>query len=346
MKAAVYEGIEQIKVQTVADPDVPEGGMLVKIHGCSVCGSDVRTYYHGNSMIKPPWIIGHETVGEVIENRSKNMLPIGQRITIGAAIPCGYCYNCYSGNHTMCSNMQAHGFEFPGGYAEYMAVSPLAIQQGVINAIADHVNFDDACLTEPLACVLNAQEILNVGLEDRVVVIGTGAIGCMHMQIARVRGATQVIAYDVDDKRLEIAGAFDADHIFNSSQQDPLEVIQRKFGGMGANVVIVACGSGDAQAKALELAGPRGRICNFGGLPKTSPMNTINANLLHYKELSVYGSFSSTPKQNTTALRLISSGKVNVRPLISKRMPLQNLKDAILEMKNGTSIKIVIQPHS
>jgi len=344
MIAAVYEGIEQINIKEVPTPVTPEGGLLLKIHGCSVCGSDVRTYYSGNRFITPPWIIGHETVGEVVENRSDSNLSVGQRVAVGTAIPCGHCHSCYSGHYTMCSNMQAHGFAFPGGFAEYMAVEPLAIQQGCINEIPDSVSSDQACMTEPLACVLNAQEIINVCLGDRVVVIGAGAIGCMHMQVARVRGASKIIACDIDDKRLQAASQLNPDYIFNSLHHDPAEIIKRETGERGANVVIVACSSAKAQSLALEIASPRGRICYFGGLPKSDPHVTINANLIHYNELSVFGSFSSTPLQNTTALNLISSGRVNVQPLITKRMHLNDLVSAIQEVKNGTSMKVVIYP--
>lgn len=344
MKAAIYRGTEDIVIQDVPMPEAPAGGMLVKVHGCAVCGSDVRTYFFGNSMITPPWIIGHETVGEIIENNSGNGMQVGQRITVGTAIPCGHCRQCYLGHYTMCENMTAHGFEFPGGYAEYMAIEPYAIQQGVLNCIPEHVNSDEACLTEPLACVLNGQEILNVGLGDRVLVIGTGAIGCMHIQVAHARGAAIVLALELDDRRLAVAKEF-ADHIANPAKEDPKEFVDRWTKDLGGvNVVIVACGVAKAQMLALELASPRGRICNFGGLPKTDPMSTINANLIHYKELSIFGSFSSNPRQNQQALSLIASGAVNVKPLISKSLPLDLLESAILEMKRGESMKIVIHP--
>ena len=344
MKAAVYRGIQDIGIENIPIPETPDGGMLLKIHGCAVCGSDVRTYLFGNSMLCPPWVIGHETVGEIVENKSNNGMQPGQRITVGTAIPCGHCQHCYSGHFTMCSNMTAHGFDYPGGYSEYMAISPQAIKQEVLNCVPDHLSSDEACLAEPLACVLNGQEILNVGLGDRVVVIGTGAIGCMHIQVARARGASQIIALEMDPRRLNIAKQF-ADYVSNPNEEDPKQFVDQLTKHLGGpSVVIVACGSAQAQAQALELAGPRGRICNFGGLPKTNPMSTINANLIHYKELSVLGSFSSNPRQNTQALQLIASGVVNVKPLISKTLPLEKLEEAILEMKRGDSMKIIIRP--
>lgn len=345
MKAAIYEGIEKISIKDISTPKTPEGGMLVKVIGCSVCGSDVRTYFFGNSMINPPWIIGHEIVGEIIENLSNNGMLKGERVTVGTAIPCGHCNNCYSGYYTMCSNMKAHGFEFQGGYAQYMPINSYAIDRKVLNPIPDNVTSNEACLTEPLACVLNAQEIINVSLGDNVVVIGTGAIGCMHIQLAHIRGASKIIAFDINEKRLEIAKKFHVDYLANPEKEDPKEVIKKIMGEKGANVIIVACGVAKAQSLALELAAPRGRICNFGGLPKTNPMNTINANLIHYKELSVMGSFSSNPRQNSQALDLIASGKIDVKPLITKTMPLEKLEEAILEMKQGQSMKIIIQPN-
>ncbi len=344
MKSAVYNGIENISIQDNPRPEIIDGGILLKIHGCAVCGSDIRTYSFGNGMLNPPWIIGHETVGEVVENKSKNGLKPGQRVAVATAIPCGHCQYCYEGKHTMCSNMLAHGFNFPGGFSEYMAISPYAVERNVLNVIPEHITSEEACLTEPLACVLNGQELLNIGLGDRVLVIGTGAIGCMHIQVAYARGASQVIALEINPARINIAKQY-SDYIINPAEVDIKEYLNsssKEFGDI--NVVIVACSSAEAQAQAIELAGPRGRICNFGGLPKNNPIANINANQIHYKELTILGSFSSSPRHNKQALQMISSGAVDVKPLISKTVKLEQLEDAILEMKRGDSMKIIVKP--
>lgn len=345
MRAAVYEGKENIQLREVDNPVLPDRGLLLRVKACAICGTDVRTFHHGHRSRQPPWIIGHEIAGQVVEVApGVPHLAEGDRVTVAAAVPCGRCRFCVRGWRNMCTAVKAHGNHYPGGFAEYMAVAAEVIEQGAVNLIPDHVSFDEAALTEPLACVINGQELVNTSLGDMVAIIGAGPIGCLHVEMARARGATRIIHLELQASRLERARAFGADVYINSSLEDPVERVLEVTDGQGADVVIVACPSKEAQAQALQMAGVRGRISLFGGLPKSDPYIKFDSNIVHYKELAVYGAFTSSPEQNRTALALIAASRINTQALITHKLPLADLVRGIELIERGEGLKVVVNP--
>ncbi len=345
MKAAVYEGQESIQLRQVNMPALPQGGLLLRVKACAICGTDVRTFHHGHRSRQPPWIIGHEIAGQVIQVAdSVERLKAGDRVTVAAAVPCGKCRFCVRGWRNMCASVKAHGNHYPGGFAEYMAVMPEVIEQGAISRIPDHVSYDEAAITEPLACVINGQELLNVSLGDTVAVIGAGPVGCMHVEVARARGATRIIHLELQASRLEQARAFGADFYINSDQQEPVKAVHEITDGQGADVVIVACPSREAQEQSLQMAAVRGRISLFGGLPKSDPYIKFDSNIVHYKEIAVYGAFTSSPEQNQSALSLIAAGRINTQALITHTLPLADLVKGIEIIERGEGLKVVVNP--
>ncbi len=345
MNAAVYEAQESIQLRQVDIPLLPEGGLLLRVRACAICGTDVRTFHHGHRSRQPPWIIGHEIAGQVAQVADGvTQFEPGDRVTVAAAVPCGRCRFCRRGWRNMCTSVKAHGNHYPGGFAEYMAVMPEVIEQGAVNRFPDHVSYDEAAITEPLACVLNGQELLNVSLGDTVVVIGAGPIGCMHVEVARARGATRIIHVEQQASRLAQAQVFGADCYINSSQEEAVARVRELTDGEGADVVIIACPSAEAQEQSLNMAAVRGRISLFGGLPKSNPYIKFNSNTVHYKEIAVYGAFTSGPEQNQSALSLIATGCINTQALITHRLPLANLVEGISIIERGEGLKVVVNP--
>ncbi len=345
MRAAIYEGKESIQLRQVAVPALPEGGLLLQVKACAICGSDVRTFHHGHRTCKPPWILGHEIAGQVVQvAEGVQAFQVGDRVTVANAIPCGRCRFCVRGWRNMCTSVKAHGSRYPGGFAEYMAIMPEVIEQGAVTHIPDHVSYDEAAISEPLACVINGQELLKVSLGDTVVVVGAGPIGCMHAQVARSRGASRIIHTELKVSRLEQARAFGADFIINSSVQDPVERVLEITGGQGADVIIIACPSHQAQEQSLQMAAVRGRISFFGGLPHSEPYIKFDSNIVHYKEITVCGSFTSSPEQNRLALSLIAAGRINTRALITHTLPLDDLVTGMGMIERGEGLKLVVHP--
>ena len=219
-----------------------------------------------------------------------------------------------------------------------------AVRAGCVNHLPDTVAFEEAAIAEPLACAINAQEILKLAEGDTVVVIGAGPVGCLHAGLARLRGASTVVLVDTRAERLRIAAAFGVDRTIDASSEDVRARVLDVTQGIGASVVIVAAPSNRAQEQAITLAARRGRINFFGGLPKTSPTITLDANVVHYRELTIVGSYGSRPEHNRQALHLVAGGRLPIRKLIGLELPLERVMEGLLAVEQGAVMKVVVHP--
>lgn len=345
MKAAVFEGIEKITIKEVEKPKCGKDNILIRVKSCAICGTDVRTYLYGKSNVKPPQILGHEVSGIIVEvGEEVRNFSIGDRVTVAAIVSCGDCYYCSRGLQNLCSNFKAIGYEYPGGFAEYMLVPGRLVKDGSVNKIPASLSFDEASLVEPFACVINGQELSQVKLGDTVVIIGAGPVGCMHLELAKIRGATKIILSEINPSRLKAAKQFSADIFIDASSQDPVKMVLEETKGRGADVIIVAAPSAKAQEQALEMVSFRGRINLFGGLPKENPFIKLDSNLVHYKEIFIHGTSGSLPRHNQLSLELFSSGKIDAKKLITHILPLERIIDGINIVKRGEGLKVVINP--
>jgi L-iditol 2-dehydrogenase len=214
-----------------------------------------------------------------------------------------------------------------------------------LNRIPAGVSFAEASVAEPLACVLNGQKLARVGAGDDVVVVGSGPIGCLHVRLARSRGAARVFLVDLNVDRLRVAADLvQPDAALVGSEVDVVDEIAKLTDGRGADVVITAAASGRAQEQAAQMAARQGRISFFGGLPKDNPVIALDSNLVHYRELTIVGANGSSPTHNAQALDLIASGAVPVADLITHRLPLVRALDAFDLVARGDAIKVTIEP--
>jgi L-iditol 2-dehydrogenase len=316
------------------------------VKACSICGTDVRTFHSGKANVKPPQIIGHELAGQIEEigENVKNFKK-GDRISVAPIVSCGLCYYCTRGLQNLCANFTAIGYEYPGGFAEYMAVPAQLLQDGSVNLIPENLSYDEAALAEPFACALNAEELAKTGLGDNVVVVGAGPIGCMHIAIARAMGATKVILIELTESRLEMAKKFVGAEVYiNPAKEDAIARVKQETNGRGADVIMVAAPSGKAQEDAIKMVAYRGRVCLFGGLPKAKPFIQLDSNLVHYKECFIHGSSGSLPRHNQIALGLFSTGAVKAKNFITHRFPLEGILDGIKVVETGAGLKVVVNP--
>ncbi len=347
MKAAVFHGPGDLRIEERPAPAIARDEILLKVATCSICGSDVRTFRFGASNITEPMTLGHEVAGTILEVGSAvTGFSPGQRVAVAPAVPCGACRYCVRGIQTMCDHLRSIGFQFHGGFAELLVVPPSAIMAGCVNTIPDNLSMEEASLAEPLACAINAQELLDVGMGDTVVILGAGPLGCMHADLAKLRGAGKVVSIEIQPRRLELARRFFADVVIDGSNEDVTARVMEETGGIGATVVIVAAPSAEAQQQALILAAKRGRISFFGGLPKSSPFTSLDANLLHYRELSVMGAYGSKPRHNRIALDLLADGRIHGSSLIGMVVPLERIKDGLEAAAQGKVLKVIVQPHA
>jgi len=348
MKAAVMENIGEIVVKEVSRPEVEPGGILVGVKACAICGSDVRTIEHGSSSVKPPRILGHEVTGVIVEvGEGVTNFRVGDPVAIVPAIGCGECDYCRSGHTNMCPDLETIGFEFDGGFAEVMAVPAKAVRQGHINKIPEGLSFEKATLAEPLACCINGQEPLSVSVGQNVAVIGAGTIGLFHVELALSKGASKVFLIDIIPERLTYASLLGKDVVtINSSEKDPVKEVMNQTNGRGVDVAIVACPVGAAQNQALQMVARRGRVSLFGGLPKDKSIGYLDSNLIHYKEVGVFGAHASTVIQNRLALSLLASERVgSAIKYVTHIFPLNQIKEGLAVIKKGESLKVVIKPN-
>jgi L-iditol 2-dehydrogenase len=352
MKALRFYAPEDVRLEEVAEPDCGPDEVKLRVRNCSTCGTDVKIFYNGHQNLTPPRIIGHEIAGEVVEvGADVNVAygtgwKVGDRAQVIAAVPCGECYECRKGWMAVCQNQTSVGYQYDGGFAEYMIVPRQVLKVGGLNRIPDNVGYDEASAAEPLACAINAQALLGIQPGDSVVIFGAGPIGCMHVRIARgVHQAGEVYLVDVNADRLKLsADAVNPDQVINGSEVDVVERVMELTGGRGADVVITATAANVAQEQAISMAARNGRISFFGGLPKTDPFIKCDSNLVHYRQLHIHGANGSAPSHNQLALEYISTGQVPVGDLITRRVPLDDVLDAFQIVKNGEAIKVTIEP--
>ncbi len=345
MKAAVFEDIEKMTVKEIDTPKVTEDSLLLRVRSCAVCGSDIRIYHYGNPRVKPPQIIGHEIAGDVVEVGSKvKRFKVGDRVAIGADVPCGECSFCRDGIGNNCPINYAMGYQFQGGFAEYLLVDPLVINYGPIHKIPGGLSYDEAALAEPLACCINGLELAWVSLGDIVVIIGAGPVGCMMAELARNMGAKKVIVSQRSKTRLEMAKEYNIDVLISTNEEDFTQRVLEETDGLGADVVITAASNLEAQMQAIPVVKRRGRINFFAGLPKGTPPLSLDTNTIHYKECYLFGSHGSTPRHHRMALELLASRRIEAKKFISHRFPLDQIMEAFNTVEKRQGMKVIVNP--
>lgn len=345
MKAAVLEELERLVVQDVPNPEMDDDSILVKVGACAICGSDIRMFHHGNNRLTPPAIMGHEASGEIVEvGKNVKGWDIGDRVSIGGDVPCGRCdeFNCATVNN--CPINLAMGYQFPGSFAEYVRIPDLVWNGGPLAKVPDHISFEEAALAEPLACCINGLEMCTPKKGETLVVIGAGPLGILLTELGRAMGMGKTIIVNRSPGRLETAKEFGVDVAICSSQEDMTERILEETNGHGADVILTACPSPEAQAASLGFANHRARINLFGGLPKGHSIVPIDTNILHYKEIFLFGSHGAAPEHLQRAAKLISNGAIDMKRYISHRFPLDDAPNAFAAAEQKAGMRVVIEP--
>lgn len=345
MKAVVYHAPGDIRVETVAVPPCGEDELRVKIDACAVCGTDLKTYLHGNPRIKAPMVMGHEftglieTAGERVEGFS-----VGERIVMATSVSCGKCAYCKRGWPNLCADLAPMGFSYPGGMAEYTAIPARAIENGHVVKVPQGVKAEHAALAEPLSCTVNACENCRIEQGEVVVVIGAGPMGIMNACMAREFGAARIIMAEINDTRLAMCEPFGFDRVVNPATDDLVEIVMAETDGVGADVAIVAAPAALPQQQAPLLVRKRGTVCLFASLPKGKSMLSVDSRPIHYGELRVLGTSDSTPAHVARAVDLLAGGSIPADRLTTHVLGLDDLFKAYELMQSGESLRVVLKP--
>lgn len=347
MKAAIVYGHGDLRVEDIPIPEVPANSILVKVMACGLCGTDRRIYRKGDHRAAYPVVVGHEIAG-VVEKVAPGVKGVkeGDRVCVAPGHGCGQCPPCKKGYPNVCATpFPSLGYKVNGGFAEYIAVPENIFRLGFVNPIPEGLSFDQASMSEIIACCINAQNNATVEKGDVVLIIGSGPAGMIHAQLSRIAGAKKVILTQRSRHRLEMAKErFDVDRIIASSEENLTEAVMQETNGIGADVVFVCAPSGAAQETAMQLAAPRGRVNLFGGLAPQEKMISVDANNLHYREFFLSGASSSLPEGNRKALELLASRQIDPDVLITHRFGLDQIHDAFDAMDSGMAIKVVVNP--
>lgn len=346
MKAAVLYGIGDIRYEEMEIPPVKEGEALIKVKVCGVCGSDIPrvmekgTYYF-------PLIPGHEISGEVVKVKGESKeIKKEDRVTVFPLIPCGRCPYCKTGEYNLCDNYTYLGSRCNGGFAEYVK-APL---KNLIK-IPQKVSYEEAALTEPASVALHALRRVKIDIGDKLAILGTGPVGILLAQWARIMGANCIFLVDIEEKKLEIARECGFTKLVNSKKEDPVNKIKNETRGEGVDIVIEAAGVPITFKQSIELVRKGGKVVFLGNMRGEVTISEKIISSILRKELTLYGSWNSSftplPKNEwATSLQFMERGELKVKPLITHRFKLKEVKKAFQMMyeKKEFFNKVVFLP--
>jgi L-iditol 2-dehydrogenase len=341
MRAAVLHGKEDVRVEQVPVPDLEPGDILLRVEAALTCGTDVKVFrrgYHAR-MITPPALFGHEVAGTVADPGTSGLTP-GARVVAANSAPCGECEYCRRGAPNLCNDL----LFWNGAYAELARIPSRIVRRNLL-PLPDGVSFKEAALTEPLACVLRGVEASGIADGRSVAVIGTGPIGLMFVALARLRGARVVVA-GRRPEGVQKAMTMGAEAgVVAGEGEDLAELLrQRSPGGQGPDIVVEAVGRPETSEAAVRTVRKGGLVNLFAGCP-TGTRIAVDAQRLHYQELTIKSTFHHTPESVRKAFRLIADGHVDPNAFITAEAPLEHLPAILGQMARGEGgLKTAILP--
>lgn len=346
MKAAVQTGVRTIEVRELPDPLLPDDGVILRVTACGVCGSDLRRWREGLPPGVDGIVPGHEIAGEVIAVGAKvSHIAVGDRLALGPDIHCGRCWYCQHEMFNLCDHPRFLGITpgYPGGFAEKLALGGDVLVNGIVHPIPADLSDEIAALAEPCSSVLASHLKTDTSFNDTVVVIGAGPIGCLLVATAKARGAQAFIVVR-SDRRRELVARFTPDAIIDSSQEDVVARVRELTHGLGADIAICANPDASTQAAAVQMVRKGGKVVLFGGLPKASPLTTLDGNRIHYGEIEVIGAFSYHPTAHAMALDLFARSVIPIDRLITHRFSLDEIDAAFATANSGDGLKVIVTP--
>jgi L-iditol 2-dehydrogenase len=342
--------VNEVRLDDLPAPSLDGNAAILRVESCGICGTDARTFFHGDPRAPLPWVLGHEPVGVLEQVAPGAILPEGirpgDRVFLGSILYCGECRLCLEGRQNLCAEKKLYGYDpFPGAFAEYAAVPPIALRN--LYALPAELPSDLATAADPFACALNGVEAADIRIGDTLAILGAGPIGCVQALMARNAGAGRIFLVEVSPGRAELARRVVGDvvdDVVEPGSSGGVDELLDLTEGRGAERVIVACASAAAQQAALRLAAPAAKVVYFAGLPKSNPVIDFDANELHYKELAVLGAYGATPRQYRLTLDLLAREAARAEQIVTHRFPLERIDEGFETIREGAGLKVVIRP--
>tara|TARA_B100001971_G_C18251746_1_gene578805 strand:+ start:439 stop:1431 length:993 start_codon:yes stop_codon:yes gene_type:complete len=330
MKVAVYHNNKDIRLEERPKPEIGDGEILVKVITSGICGTDVMEWYR---LKKAPRVLGHEIAGEIVEvGEGISKYKVGDRVFVSHHVPCDNCKYCLEGNHTACETLHKGNYD-PGGFSEFVRVPKLNVEKGTYK-LPESVSYEEGTMVEPLACVVRGQRIIGVKQGHTVLVLGSGLSGLLNIKVAKLKGA-KVIATDINDYRLKKAKEYGADEVVDVSKQEL---------NVKADKAIICTGAYPAVEQAFKSVDKKGVVLFFAIPDKNVEMPTVD---FWRNEWTLTSSYGAAPYDLEEALALIRMGKIDVKSMITHKVPLEDIQkgfNIVSEAKD--SLKVVVEANS
>lgn len=352
MRAAFFYGPNRIRIENTSLKDNSKDNLLLKVLSCSVCSYDVRTFRNGSFKVKPPVILGHEICAQTLDKYTCSVpgLKSNTRVSLYPVVPCLNCWYCKNEKFNLCSNLSELGSTVNGGYAEFIQVPKKLVAIGGLIAVPENVSNEQASLIEPLACCINGiNQIKNLDFGS-VTILGDGPIGIMQLLLfKKFFPDKKVTVVGKIPNRLGIASKNGADKAILIKDAElhetekELKNIKKNF---SPNLIFVSNNNPNSVRLAFELANKNGKIVLFSGIKDLTDNKltsfSINPNDIHYNQISLFGSFSSTPSDMRYAMELVASKQINLDDLVTNTFALDDIEKAISTSENFIGLKSVV----
>lgn len=345
MRAVVLSGPNQFAPADIEKPKIGPDEILLEMKATAICGTDMRILTGKKTRgVRYPSVIGHEICGVIAEvGADVKGYQVGEKLAVANVIPCHHCSSCLRGRENACLDRKAIGYEFNGGFEEFVRIPAICIESRNIVKLPDHVSFAAGALIEPLACCIRGMKNAGTGFNDDVLVVGAGPIGLFHLQLSKIAGARKVIVSEPNESRRKVAKELGADRVVDPTKEDLAAIVKEETDGQGMDVIIMAIGVPALVNPTLKLCKRGGTVNLFAGFAGTGEC-TIEVNTIHYNEIRVNGSTAYKLEDYLQAAEMVKSGKINADKIVTHKFKIEDFQKAYEVCVNGTGLKVVIEP--
>jgi len=339
LKAAVWYGGRDVRVEDVPEPKVGFDDVLIKVGAVGICGSDLHAYEGLSKRRVPPLIMGHEFAGDVVELGSNvKGLKKGDRVTVEPILSCGECVPCRRGQYNICLNLRFMGLHTPGALAEYIAAPAHRCY-----IIPDGLTYEEASLAEPLSIAVHALNRTSMRVDNSILIIGGGIIGSLILQVAKRKTSGQIIVTDLIDQRLRLAESLGADITINAGIEDVHGRVMEATSGQGVDVAIEVVGLQKTVQQAVSSVKKGGSVVAVGLLERLMAVDMMK---VVSGEVEIRGSYACAGDDYQTSLNLICNHKVNLEPFLAHIFPLEEVLKGFEAMAGDGDriLKAIIKP--
>ena len=339
MKAAVYYGPHDIRIEDVARPEIGSSGIVVSVRACGICGSDLHFYQRGGAKVKPGTIMGHEFSGDVVEvGEAVTGIKVGDRVAGTSLMLCGECHWCRLGQYALCQAIRMGGFDFHGAYAQYAPV-PLAVPGQTVFTLPPGLSYQAGALMEPLGIGIFAAKRAEPLRSDTVVVFGAGMIGLSAVAAFRSVGVSRLIVSEISPRRCQAALSIGADAVINPAAEDFMLRLLDETEGRGADIAVECTGLRKPFLQAMKILKIDGKLMQVGVFDTAFEFNPVT---ITTKNLRVIGCLGG---DYSASMQLLGGGKIDVNNFISHVFPLSGIREAFeTQADTGVSVKVIVNP--